>query len=89
MWLHAISPSSLSILGVNSSEMQSRLLARQAQTSIRCSLIIIITITIIIITIILRYTITGDLHVQASELRAPPPDYFISSSGLGATVPQV
>merc|ERR1719422_1503561 len=70
VWLHAISPSSLSILSVNSSEVQSRLLARQAQTSI-------------------RYTITGDLHVQASELRAPPPDYFISSSGLGATVPQV
>ena len=88
MWLHAISPSSLSILGVNSSEVQSRLLARQAQTSIRCSLIII-NIIIIIITIIIRYTITGDLHVQASELRAPPPDYFISSSGLGATVPQV
>ena len=34
----------------------------------------------------IRYTITGDLHVQASEIKTPNTEYFISSTPLPTSV---
>ena len=34
----------------------------------------------------IRYTITGDLHVQASEIKVPQSEYFISSSPTATSV---